>query len=135
MNFESNRNARTMLGKTQGRQCSKFPRILGLFRPLTPSKTRKFCAKNFFRENERILSDFSNVLIVRVLTKILKKNAAAGFQKSTPQKNLALTFENLACLQRAHLAQNLGKKCAQKPLLCAKKSFLGTFSRSPTLHK
>ena len=40
-------------------------------------------------------------------------------KKSTTFENLALTFENLACLQKREKGQNLSKKRAQKWGLCA----------------
>ncbi|MBQ8097300.1 MAG: hypothetical protein IJ243_09505 [Prevotella sp.] len=46
------------------------------------------------------------------------------FQKSTPQKNLALTFEFLTCLQKHKKGQKMSKNRAQNHGVCAKNRLL-----------
>ena len=50
-----------------------------------------------------------------------------GFQKSTPQKNLALTFSSAACLQQCERRRNEGKKAAQKHVFVQKHASCAPF--------
>ena len=56
----------------------------------------------------------------QLLVAVPAKKAFVCFQKSTPQKNLALTFEIFACLQKREKGQKLRKKRAQNHAVCAK---------------
>ena len=55
---------------------------------------------NFLAKKREFFRGFSKSLKISRLGLFLKKMAFRGFQKSTPFENLALTFENLACLQK-----------------------------------
>ncbi|MBQ8097687.1 MAG: hypothetical protein IJ243_11530 [Prevotella sp.] len=70
-------------------------------------------------EKTPILRGFAKCLIVSWLVRFWRKSAFVEKKKSTPFENLALTFENLACLQKRKKGQKLSKKRAQKYILCA----------------
>ncbi|MBQ8095734.1 MAG: hypothetical protein IJ243_01405 [Prevotella sp.] len=65
-------------------------------------------------EKTRVLREFGKWLITSNLSWSLQKLAFVEKKKSTPFENLALTFENLACLQKREKGQNLSEKRAQK---------------------
>ena len=66
-----------------------------------------------------ILRGVCKWLIISDLVWFWRKSAFVEKKKSTTFENLALTFENLACLQKREKQQNLSKKRAQKQGPCA----------------
>ena len=76
--------------------------------PFNPSIIQKFCARKLLVENFRVLRGFAKWLSFSRLWRIWRKMGIAGFKKSTPKKNLALTFYFLACLQNRERAPNRG---------------------------
>ena len=88
--------------------------------PFYPSITRKFCAKKLLVENFRVLRSFDKPLAINHLCWFWRKRGFAGFQKSTPKKNLALPFFSTACLQKRKKASKTCKKHAQNHRACAK---------------
>ena len=72
-----------------------------------------FSTKQLLAAKKPVFSGFSNRLTISILKPIQGNFGFDSSKKSTPQKNLALTFENLACLQKREKWQNRSKKPAQ----------------------
>ena len=87
-------------------ECSKFPRFV-------PSYFKNYERENFSDEKTPVFRGFSKRLKIREITTSLKNFGPNGSKKSTTFENLALTFENLACLQKRLRRQKRGKKAAQ----------------------
>ncbi|MBQ8097251.1 MAG: hypothetical protein IJ243_09260 [Prevotella sp.] len=79
---------------------------------------QKFCARKLLDENERVLSGFGKVLFYSRLRSKWAKKRTGGEKKSTPNFQKALTFENLACLQKRSSMQNFGLILHKKGGLC-----------------
>ena len=75
--------------------------------------------KQLLDEKTPVFWRFAKLLIVRLLAWFWQKKGFVEKKKSTPQKNLALTFENLACLQKREKGQNRSEKPAQMHGVCA----------------
>ena len=95
-------------------ECSKFPRFV-------PSYFKNFERENFSDEKTPVFRGFSKRLKIREITTFLKNFGPNGSKKSTTFENLALTFENLACLQKRLRRQKRGKKAAQNEEFVQKK--------------
>ena len=89
---------------------------------LTPSNFQDFCARKFLAEKKRILRTFTKKLKIKYLCQFWQNLATFQFQKSTPNFQKALTFENLASLQKRMSRQKNGKKspkiCTEWVLMC-----------------
>ena len=87
--------------------------------PFLASIFWKFSTKKLLDENKPVFWGFAKLLIIRRLRRFWQKKGLVEKKKSTTFENLALTFENLACLQTREKQQNLSKKRAQKQGQCA----------------
>ena len=74
-------------------------------KPLKALIFRKFSTRKLLAENTRVLRGFAKRLAFSRLTSKNHKIPFDGWKKSTPKKNLALTFSDRACLQKRKSAQ------------------------------
>ena len=110
-----------------------FGRFCGKNEHSTLAKTRLFSTRKLLAENKRVLRGFAKWLTDRRLRRFWQNLRPSGFQKSTPFENLALTFENLACLKKRETGQKMRKKLHRTMRFVQNLTLILTFSRSPSL--